>query len=80
MRKALRLKGLDCPAFERALNALIARHETLRTRFDEEDGEPSQVIEPAVHLPLVVEDLSALASPRANAESRWPCVRRPTRP
>ncbi len=61
MRKALRLKGeLDCPAFERALNALIARHETLRTRFDEEDGEPSQVIEPAVHLPLVVEDLSAL--------------------
>ena len=61
MRKALRLKGeLDCPAFERALNALIARHETLRTRFDEEDGEPSQVIEPAVHLPLVIEDLSAL--------------------
>ena len=61
MRKALRLKGeLDCPAFERALHALIARHETLRTRFDEEDGEPSQVIEPAVHLPLVVEDLSAL--------------------
>ena len=48
------------PALERALNALIARHETLRTRFVEEDGEPSQVIEPAVHLPLVVEDLSAL--------------------
>ena len=61
MRKALRLKGeLDCPAFERALNALIARHETLRTRFDEEDGEPSQVIEPTVDLPLVIEDLSAL--------------------
>ena len=80
MRKALRLKGeLDCPAFERALNALIARHETLRTRFDEEDGEPSQVIEPAVHLPLVVEDLSAL-EPAEGERRDWPCVRRPTRP
>ena len=81
MRKALRLKGeLDCAAFERALNALIARHETLRTRFDEEDGEPSQVIEPAVHLPLVVEDLSALEPAERERVSSWPCVRRPTRP
>jgi amino acid adenylation domain-containing protein len=60
IREAWRLKGeLDRAALERGLNALIARHETLRTRFAEEDGEPSQVIEPAVYVPLAIEDLSA---------------------
>ena len=61
LRKALRLKGeLDCTALERAVDAVIERHESLRTRFIEEDGEPLQVIEPVVHLPVVIEDLSEL--------------------
>ena len=39
---------------------MVARHESLRTRFVEEDGEPLQVIEANVHVPFVTEDLSAL--------------------
>lgn len=48
---ALRLRGvLDIAAFRRALNRLMARHESLRTTFGEEDGEPIQIIAP--HLTL----------------------------
>ena len=68
IREAWRLKGeLDCAALERALNALIARHETLRTRFVEEDGEPLQVIEPAVHIPLVARRPERTGACRARA-------------
>ncbi|HEY5814156.1 MAG TPA: amino acid adenylation domain-containing protein, partial [Terrimicrobiaceae bacterium] len=61
IREPLRLKGeLDCRALERAANALIERHESLRTRIVEEDGEPLQVIDPASPLSLRVEDLRDL--------------------
>ncbi len=61
LREAWRLKGeLDCAALQRAVDAVVARHEILRTRFVEEDGEPLQVIEANVHVPVVSEDLSAL--------------------
>ncbi len=44
---ALRLVGaLDVGALQRSFSALIARHETLRTRFEQVDGQPLQVIEP----------------------------------
>jgi non-ribosomal peptide synthetase component F len=43
----LRLRGaLDVPALERAVHALVIRHEALRTRFVEHQGRPRQVIEP----------------------------------
>ncbi len=58
---AIGLTGaLDCPALAGALQALVDRHESLRTRFVELDGEPFQVIEPHVSLPLTIEDLSHL--------------------
>jgi amino acid adenylation domain-containing protein len=61
MRAALRLRGeLDVSALERAIRALIGCHEILRTRFDEYEGKPFQVIEPEVRIPLRVEDLSSL--------------------
>src|SRR5262249_19250677 len=45
--QALRLRGrLDCDALMRALESIAARHESLRTHFAEERGEPWQVIDP----------------------------------
>ncbi|OKH92133.1 non-ribosomal peptide synthetase [Streptomyces uncialis] len=44
----LRLSGnLDRDALHEALCDLVARHETLRTVFPEQDGEPSQIVRPA---------------------------------
>src|SRR5262245_29572313 len=42
---ALRLRGpLDPAALAGALTTLVGRHESLRTRFDDRDGVPFQVI------------------------------------
>ena len=64
-----RLRGqLDAPALERSLNAVVARHEALRTRFVLSSDEPVQVIEPPNAVTLPVVDLSAL--PPAEREAR----------
>jgi amino acid adenylation domain-containing protein len=61
--RPLRLRGvLNVAALERALDALRARHESLRTTFGEgADGAPVQVIHPFAPTPLPVEDLALLA-------------------
>ncbi|WP_370601383.1 non-ribosomal peptide synthase/polyketide synthase [Pseudomonas nitroreducens] len=57
---ALRLRGeLDESALRRSFDALVARHETLRTTFDEVDGQAFQRIQPAQPLDLARVDLSA---------------------
>jgi len=59
---AIRFKGrLNLPALERALDAMRARHENLRTTFAHGDVEPVQVIEPYQPRPLPLLDLSGLA-------------------
>lgn len=66
--EAQRFHGpLDIVAFGRAYNALVARHESLRTRFVECDGEPRQIVEPVRLLPLPVVDLAAVACDRVPA-------------
>ncbi|MET0679508.1 MAG: amino acid adenylation domain-containing protein, partial [Burkholderiales bacterium] len=61
MPAAWLLRGeLDRAALERAVNAVVERHESLRTRFVEMDGEPAQVIEPAGWTEVPLEDLSGL--------------------
>jgi amino acid adenylation domain-containing protein/non-ribosomal peptide synthase protein (TIGR01720 family) len=56
---ALRLTGaLDVAALSRALDALVERHEALRTVFEEADGQPSQVVREATAVPLPVADLT----------------------
>ncbi|GHF53719.1 amino acid adenylation domain-containing protein/non-ribosomal peptide synthase protein (TIGR01720 family) [Amycolatopsis bartoniae] len=57
---ALRLRGeLDVPALAAALAALVARHESLRTTFDEVDGEGVQLVHPPFGVPLPVVDTPA---------------------
>ncbi|MBK4991728.1 condensation domain-containing protein, partial [Pseudomonas sp. S36] len=52
----LRMRGaLDVPALERAFNALIARHDTLRTHFQHVEGEVRQVVGAEAALRLEVE-------------------------
>ncbi|MGW2326184.1 non-ribosomal peptide synthase/polyketide synthase [Streptomyces sp. NPDC001700] len=57
---ALRLTGaLNVAALSRALDALVARHEALRTVFEDGDGQPSQVVREATEVPLPVTDLTS---------------------
>jgi amino acid adenylation domain-containing protein len=57
--KAVRLRGsLDVDALERALQAVIARHETLRTALETRGGEPVQVIRDRVAFEVARDDLS----------------------
>ncbi|WP_410581902.1 non-ribosomal peptide synthase/polyketide synthase [Amycolatopsis sp. lyj-108] len=66
---ALRLTGeLDVPALAEALRALVERHESLRTTFDEVDGEGVQIIHPPAGLPLPLVDVDAEALDRVLLE------------
>ena len=59
--EALRLRGrLDCDALTRTVNTIVERHESLRTRFDEIDGQAVQVVEPLLRLDIPVHDLTSL--------------------
>jgi len=61
MAASLLLTGeLDGVALETALNAVVARHEVLRTAYPERDEEPATVAAPALFVPLPLEDLSGL--------------------
>jgi fengycin family lipopeptide synthetase B len=61
---AVRLKGtLDVPALEQSINAIIRRHESLRTAFIIADSEPIQRVLPELRLSVIEEDLSGLSSP-----------------
>src|SRR6267154_1591057 len=71
MPEALRLRGeLDRGALERAINAIVERHESLRTHFAEVDGEPVQVIEPVLRVAVPMEDLSLLSAEVQGEELR----------
>ncbi|WP_437926826.1 amino acid adenylation domain-containing protein [Sorangium sp. So ce291] len=66
---ALRLTGaLDAEALRRSFEAVIARHEVLRTAIVAERGEPRQVILPPRPFALPLADLSALADDVAEAQ------------
>jgi amino acid adenylation domain-containing protein len=66
---AVRLKGvLDIASLEAALTAIVARHESLRTRFGIWDGGPIQVIDAAAPVSLALVDLSGLSIPERDRE------------
>jgi len=66
----LRLRGmLDAEAMTRAIDAFVARHETMRTRLvTDADGRLLQQIDPPVPAPLPMADLSGLDGGQRTAE------------
>jgi amino acid adenylation domain-containing protein len=57
---AFRIEGeLDPALFERAVNAIVARQEALRTRFVTEGGEPVQIILPSLSITCPLIDFTA---------------------
>ncbi|RKG66753.1 non-ribosomal peptide synthetase, partial [Corallococcus exercitus] len=78
---AFRLRGpLDVTALGRAFNALVERHESLRTRFMEQDGQPVQVAEPTLTLALAPEDLTDLPPERREEDTRQRMAEEARRP
>jgi amino acid adenylation domain-containing protein len=68
---AVRLDGrLDLEVLESVINEIVKRHETLRTRFEVEEGEPVQVIDEWKPRKLEVEDLTGLPREMREAEAR----------
>ena len=62
---ACEIRGsLDVAALAASLTAVVGRHEILRSRFLEVDGQPWQEIAPPGPFPLVLVDLSGLAEER----------------
>jgi amino acid adenylation domain-containing protein len=67
---AIRLEGvLDVPALHAALDAIVERHEVLRTTFGAQDGTPVQVIAPVQRVALPLVDLGSEDSPERAAEA-----------
>ena len=64
----VRLSGpLKVSALENSLNEIVRRHETLRTSFISQQGQPVQVISPALKVQLSLIDLQEL--PEAERET-----------
>jgi amino acid adenylation domain-containing protein/non-ribosomal peptide synthase protein (TIGR01720 family) len=59
--------SLDVPALAQSLEAMVQRHEILRTTFPSLDGQPVQVIAPELVLPLPVVDLQDLSAAEREA-------------
>ncbi len=53
--------GMNEEAFERAVQEIVRRHESLRTVFEAVDGEPMQVIQPASRITMERIDLRHLS-------------------
>ena len=78
---AVRLKGeLQLAALERTLNALLQRHEVLRTSFVTEQGKPRQVINQMPHQHLEVVELSDLGESEREAGVRELAAREAAQP
>jgi amino acid adenylation domain-containing protein len=62
MPEALRLRGrLDVDALRRTVQSIVDRHESLRTHFGEDQGEPVQIIASRLTVEIPMEDLSLLS-------------------
>jgi amino acid adenylation domain-containing protein len=74
VQAAVALEGtLDHGALRKAVDGVVAEQESLRTRFADHGGTPRQIIEPAVEIPLAVEDLSRLPESQSEAAVALAC-------
>jgi len=70
---AWRVRGaLDRRALEQALNALVLRHEILRTRFDVQDGAPVQIV--SAYTPVKIEVEALIDAAQDLAADSTPCI------
>ncbi|MFH0518034.1 amino acid adenylation domain-containing protein [Streptomyces sp. M41] len=64
-----RLRGrLDAPAMERAVNAVITRHEPLRTTFEMAGERPVQIVHDTMPITIRHEDLTEVPDARRESE------------
>lgn len=71
MSSSLRIKGgLNVDVLEKVFQELVKRHESLRTYFSEEDGNPVQVIAPADQWRLIRTSLKAVSGEEQEHEVR----------
>jgi amino acid adenylation domain-containing protein len=71
MPAAIRLRGeLDTEALRLTLQAIVERHEVLRSRFIIEKGAPAQVIGVAMRIELPIDDLSSLPVDQRETRAR----------
>ncbi len=69
---ALRFRGrLSLPALQLGIDALVARHEALRTTVGAATGTPVQQVHPPLPVPLGVADLRPLDERERAAELAW---------
>ena len=61
--------AVDVAVLERAVNAIVERHEALRTTFVSVDGRPRQRVAPALRVPVAVVDLRDLERRAREAEA-----------
>jgi amino acid adenylation domain-containing protein len=72
MPLAFRMRGqIDARSLDRALVAVVHRHETLRTRFTVESGRPVPVLDPPPDHLLTVVDLTSLPFDRSENAARF---------
>ncbi|MFN7949388.1 MAG: amino acid adenylation domain-containing protein [Blastocatellia bacterium] len=69
LRRIVRIDGpLNVAALRRAWQTIIDRHDILRTTFTASDGQPSQIIAPALTIELPLTDLSNTPQSEREAE------------
>ncbi|RLD14271.1 non-ribosomal peptide synthetase, partial [candidate division KSB1 bacterium] len=67
---ALKINGnFNLPVFEKTLNFLVQRHETLRTTFANKNGTPIQIIKDSMRIQPKVVDLTHLAKDQREQEA-----------
>jgi amino acid adenylation domain-containing protein len=71
---------LDLPALQRALDAIVERHEILRTTYAQEDGIPVQIIAEEWKIDLPVIDLRGIPETERSAEAHRLIVEEAQRP